>query len=143
MSSVVLLQPRGFFFMRDEEKDDPLVYQGTALMPRLQTLVHPNVAGGVRFFVALYPAAGRSGPVTLAAEVFRDGTKVGEASVPLPAPEPSGEIRYVGALVTRSFPPGSYALRLLARQAGAEASSEAPFALSADALLPVRVEPAR
>ncbi|HSD67204.1 MAG TPA: hypothetical protein VLF95_10915 [Vicinamibacteria bacterium] len=131
MSSVALLRPRGFFFLRDQaEGDDPLVYQGTPLMPTLQLTLTAGAESYVRFYVALYPAAGSPEPVSLKAELLRDGAKVGEGPITLPKPEPSGEVRYVGLLQTRSFRAGSYVLRLVAQQGATAAADEAPFLLS-------------
>ena len=131
VSSVALLRPRGFFFLRDQaEGDDPLVHQGVPLMPTLQLTLTAGAETHVRFYLAIYPAAGRPEPVALTAELLRDGEEWGEGPVELPEPEPGGEIRYVGLLATRSFPAGSYVLRLVAGQGGATASDEAPFVLS-------------
>jgi hypothetical protein len=131
MSSVTVLRPRGFFFLRDRaEGDDPLVYRGVPLMPTLQLTLAEGADTSVRFYVALYPAAGSPEPVVLGAELLREGTKVGEGPVALPKPEPGGEIRYVGEMRTAPFPAGAYVLRLVARQGTAVATAEAPFVLS-------------
>jgi hypothetical protein len=128
LSSVVLLRPRTFFFLRDSaEGDDPLVYQGAPLMPTLRSRFW---GAPLRFFVVLYPASGRSDPVTLTAELLRDGVKVGEAPIALPRPEPSGEIRYVGNLSTASLRPGAYVLRLLARQGETASTEQTAFELA-------------
>lgn len=127
-SSVVLLRPRSFFFMRDlAEGDDPLVHEGVPLMPSLRTVLSPGTETHLRFFVTLYPAGGNVAPVRLTAEVLRDGMKVGEGSIQLPEPESGGEIRYVGLLPTSSFRAGAYALRLVARQGDSSTSEEAAF----------------
>jgi hypothetical protein len=133
VSSVALLRPRSFFFLRDQaEGDDPLVYQGAPLMPTLRPTLHAGEESHVRFYVALYPGAGSPEPVTLRAELLRDGAKVGEGPVALPRPESSGDIRYVGTLSTKSFPPGTYVLRLVAQQGTSAAADEAPFTLSTE-----------
>jgi tetratricopeptide (TPR) repeat protein len=130
MSSVALLRPRGFFFLRDDvEGDDPLVYRGEPLMPTLEPTVAVAEEPNLRFYVALYPAAGSGEPVTLKAEVLRDGAKVGEAPIRLPQEESSGQIRYVGFLVLRPLRAGSYVLRLVASQGGASVADEAAFVL--------------
>jgi hypothetical protein len=142
MSSVTLLRPRDFFFLRDEaEGDDPLVFQGMPLMPALQLALPTGAEASVRFYVALYPASGRAEPVTMVAELLRDGTKVGEGPVALPGPEPGGEIRYVGLLQTAKLRAGGYVLRLVARQAAAVATAEAAFSISAEGAATKRLAP--
>ena len=142
VSSVALLRPREFFFLRDQaEGDDPLVYQGAPLMPTLQLTLAGGAESYVRFYMALYPAAGSTEPVTLKAELLRDGAKVGEGPIALPKPEPNGEVRYVGMLPTRSFPVGSYVLRLVAQQGTTIAADEAPFVLSPGGPATLRLAP--
>jgi hypothetical protein len=129
-SSVVLLRPRTFFFMRDQaEGDDPLVHDGVPLMPSLRNVLPARAESYLRFFVALYPARGSADPVVLTAEVLRDGVKVGEGPIELPKADEAGRISYVGLLPTASFRPGSYALRLVARQGTTAVAEESPFSV--------------
>ena len=59
VSSVALLRPRSFFFLRDQvQGDDPLVYQGDPLMPTLQPALTAGVDAHLRFYVAVYPRGG-------------------------------------------------------------------------------------
>jgi hypothetical protein len=95
----------------------------------------------LRFFVALYPAGGLAQPVSLKAELLRDGAKVGEAPIALPKAEPTGEIRYVGLLATASFPAGQYVLRLVAHQGATSAAQDAAFELSSHEQARQRLEP--
>jgi hypothetical protein len=110
-------------------------------MPSLRPVLEAGADTHLRFFVALYPAAGRAEPVGLKAELLRDGKKVGEAPIELPKPEPTGEIRYVGLLATASFPAGSYALRLVARQGATAVAEEAEFDLSSAKRVTPRLAP--
>ena len=144
MSSLVLLRPRDFSFVPENPADDPLVHKGDPLMPSLKVTLPPAAATGVRFYVALYPAPGHAEGVSLRAELWREGTKVGEGPVQLPAPESSGEIRYVGQLATRTFPEGAYSLRLVASQGSFVATEEAAFVISSEGdptAAPVRLAP--
>lgn len=144
MSSVALLRPRGFFFLRDEpEADDPLVYEGEPLMPTLKPTLVAAEESHARFYVAIYPAAGSAEPVALEAEVLRDGAKLGEAPIALPKAGSSGHVRYVGLLAIRSFPAGSYVLRLVASQGGTTVAEEAVFVLSPEGPATRRVPPGR
>jgi tetratricopeptide (TPR) repeat protein len=84
-------QAAGLLLRDQAEGDDPLVHEGVPLMPTLQLTLTAGAETHVRFYVAIYPAAARSEPVTLTAELLRDGTKVGEGPVELPKPEAGGE----------------------------------------------------
>jgi hypothetical protein len=130
ISSVTLLQPRGFFFVRDKTEGDPFVYQGSPLMPTLKLVLPLGADAGVRFFVVLYPDPQSPEPVGLHLELLRQGTLVGEVPIALPAPEPSGEIRYVGLMPTKTFRATTYLLRLVARQGQAVATEETSFVIS-------------
>ena len=138
ISSVVLLQPKGSFFTRDTSQGDPFVYQGAPLMPRLNTTVALGVDDGVRFFVVLYPVSRRREPVTLHAELHREDVMVGEVPIALPAPEPSGEIRYIGFIPTKTFREATYRLRLVAHQGDAVAAAETTFVVSPSERVPIR-----
>ncbi len=141
LSSVTLLRPRSFFFLREAiSGDDPLVHEGAPLMPTLSPRLSAGADTHVRFYVAIYPAAGGPAPVTLRAELLRGGAKVGEAPIDLPRAESNAEIRYVGLLATKALPAGSYVLRLVARQGDDTAADEASFELAAD-VAPPRVSP--
>jgi hypothetical protein len=130
MSSVTLLQPRSFFFVRDEGEDDPFVYHGTPLMPTLRLVLPLGADVGVRFFVVLYPDPKNPEPVSLGLQLHRRGDLVGEAPIALPPPEPSGEIRYVGLMPTKTFRAAPYVLRFVARQGQALFTDEASFVIS-------------
>jgi len=130
ISSVILLQSRGSFFVRDTSKDDPFVYHGNPLMPMLKATPTLGADEGVRFFVVLYPDSRSREAVTLHAELRRQGTMVGEVPIAVPAPEPSGEIRYIGFMPTKTFRAATYQLRLVARQGQAVATEEASFSVS-------------
>jgi len=129
LSSVVLLRPRNFFFVRDASPDDPLVFQGEPQMPTLQASFQQGPRLEVRFFVAVYPGRREAAPLALRAEVLREGLRIAEVPLRLPPAEPSGEVRYVGRLATGSLRPGSYTLRLRAQQGDDDVAEEVSFNL--------------
>ncbi len=138
ISSVVLLQPKETFFSRDTSQGDPFVSQGTPMMPRLDAKVTLGYDEAVRFFVVLYPDARRPEPVTMHAELHRDDVLIGEVPITLSAAEPSGEIRYIGRVSTKTFRSATYRLRLVGRQGDAEAAAETSFVASSPERAPVR-----
>ena len=132
MSSVTLLQPAGVVSVRDEPVDDPLFVDGAPLMPTLSLVLPVGAPGQVRFFVTLYPDPKGDEPVSLRLEVYREGAHVGGVPITLPAPDASGEIRYVGAMPTRTFRNAPYTLKLVARQGEAVVAEEASFSMTAE-----------
>lgn len=127
LSSVALLQPQGFLFLAAPAPDDPLVVSSEPVMPTLDLTVAAGATEHVRFFATLYPDARLADPPTLLLELCRGEEIVGRVPLKLPPPGPSGEIRYVGSMPTRSFRPADYVLRLVARQGDQSASEEAAF----------------
>ena len=136
MSSVTLLQPMGAVSLREEVSDDPLVFDGTPLMPTLNLVLPVGAPAHARFFVTLYPDPESNEAVSLRLEVYRRGAPVGGVDIPLPAADAKGEIRYAGAVPTQTFQDAPYALRLVARQGEVVVSEEASFTMTAQAEKP-------
>jgi hypothetical protein len=127
VSSVALLQARGFLFLADPAPDDPLVVNGEAVMPTLDLEVPAGSDSKVRFFVTVYPDAKSPEQPSLTLELRRDDQIVGTVPLQLPQSEPSGEIRFVGLMPTRSFKTSDYVLKVVARQGAQTASEDARF----------------
>ena len=85
----------------------------------------PNLS----FFARLYPAPGAE-PPKLTLDFVRDGKIVGRAQPPLPAPDASGRIAYVGGVPSGSFPPGAYEVRLTLTQGTAKVTQSTRFELA-------------
>ena len=116
-------------------EDDPFRFEDSALVP----LLHPSIAGseGQLFLLAtLYADRKASQPVGAAIELHRDGQLRAKVSLPLPAADSEGRIRYLGGLGVRSLLPGSYSLKLVAQQGPARVEEEATLTVTA----PLRVE---
>ena len=86
--------------------DDPFRYEGTRLVPHLAGPVSQAATPNLSFFARVYPTASIEMP-KLTLDFVRDGKIVGRAQPPLPAPDASGRIAYVGGVPSGSFPPGS------------------------------------
>ena len=85
--------------------DDPFRYEGTRLVPHLAGPVSQAATPNLSFFARVYPSASIEMP-KLTLDFVRDGKIVGRAQPPLPAPDASGQIAYVGGVPSGSFPPG-------------------------------------
>jgi hypothetical protein len=108
--------------------DDPFRYEATRLVPHLAGPVSQAATPNLSFFARVYPAAGDAAP-RLTLDFVREGKVVGRAQPPLPAPDASGRLAYVGGVPSGSFPPGAYEVRLTLTQGGAKATASTSFEL--------------
>jgi VWFA-related protein len=109
-------------------EDDPFRYEGVRLVPNLGEAVSLASTPNLSFFARLYPDE-EDGPAALTLEVVRDGTLVGQAEPPLPAPDASGGLAYVGAIPSSAFVPGDYEVSLTLSQDGRRATQSTRFEL--------------
>jgi VWFA-related protein len=108
--------------------DDPFRYEATRLVPHLAGPVSRAATPNLSFFARLYPVDG-GGPPRLTLDFVRDGKIVGRAQPPVPAPDASGRLAYVGGVPSSSFPPGSYEVRLTLAQGVEKATQSTRFEL--------------
>lgn len=144
LSSVTLLQPSGSqrLLTDADQADDPLFFDGVALMPALDLRLPVQTAVPLQFFVVLYPDSGDTAPPALRAELWRDGRKLGQVDLKLPPPDERGFRRYSGQMPTHTFVAAEYTLRLVATQGATETSSTAAFRMIvAEPPAPVRLPP--
>ena len=127
ISSVTSLQDRSGYFEGDGEADLALVYEGIALMPKLDPVYERGADAHLRLFATLYPDSRSAAPVSLHAELLLDGRKVADLPTALPKPEPNGEVRWAAHMATRELPVGRWQLALVAQQGGTTASGQASF----------------
>ena len=127
MSSVTSLQGRGGHFEGDKEADAALVYEGMALMPKLDPIYQRGANAQLGLFATLYPEPGSTAPVSLRAELRLDGQKVGDLPTVLPEPEANGEFRWAAHMGTSALPVGHWQLVLVAQQGSSTATGEASF----------------
>ena len=109
--------------------DDPFRYEGTRLVPHLAGPVSQAATPNLSFFARVYPTASIEMP-KLTLDFVRDGKIVGRAQPPLPAPDASGRIAYVGGVPSGSFPPGAYEVRLTLTQGTAKVTQSTRFELA-------------
>ena len=80
------------------------------------------------FFIA-YPAKGAAEPPKMMLEFLKDGRPIRRAEAALPAPDPDGNVRYIGNFPTTNFAPGSYEVKVALAQAGQSVADRASFTL--------------
>jgi VWFA-related protein len=108
--------------------EDPFRTGAMRVTPNLDLPVSKAANAQVSAYVTIYPAAGTGVP-SLTFEFVRDGRVIGRSSTQLPDPDEAGRIKYVASFPTESFAPGEYALRAVATQGSASASSQTRFRL--------------
>jgi hypothetical protein len=137
MSSVVFLQHGSAELASAAVPDDPLFYEGNALLPALKLELPHRERTSARFFVELYPDPLDPTPVSLELEALRDGQSIGRVPIALP-PVQKGRIRFVGNLPTSTFQVAPYVVRLIARQGPDSVAEEATLVIGAGAA-PIRI----
>ncbi len=88
----------------------PLQYQGVQLYPSFGEPFSLAAGKPLAFLFTLRPADRRLGEATV--ELLRGTEAVRRAGVPLPAPDPDGQVRVVSGLPIDGLAPGAYVLRL-------------------------------
>lgn len=111
----------------DDTKDNPFFLEGQILVPTIGDLAYPEGAAGRRFFFTVFPDQAATDPVVATAEVFRDGKSLGKRPLTLPGADARGIIRSTGSLSGAERVPGTYAIRILARQGTATQERELTF----------------
>ncbi len=129
LSSLCLLRRADPLPADSPPSDDPFRYEGTRLVPHLAGPVSQAATPNLSFFARVYPAAGSETP-KLTLDFVRDGKIVGRAQPPLPAPDASGRIAYVGGVPSARFPPGAYEVRLTLAQGTARVTESTRFELA-------------
>ena len=108
--------------------EDPFRYEGTRLVPHLAGPVSQAATPNLSFYARVYPGPGIEMP-KLTLDFVRDGKIVGRAQPPLPAPDASGRIAYVGGVPSGGFPPGAYEVRLTVAQGAQKTTASTRFDL--------------
>jgi VWFA-related protein len=112
----------------DTKSDDPLDYQTARIVPNLDAPISLAVNPKLWLYFAGYPAKGAE-PPKVAIEFHREGRTLAKADVPLPAADPDGVIRYIGAFPTTSLMPGTYEVKVAMSQGGGSCAEEARFSI--------------
>jgi len=89
----------------------PLDYQGLHLYPSFGEAVSVSAGKPLAFVFTARPGPQPPGEATV--ELVRGTETARRAGVPLPPPDPTGEVRVVGGLPLDGIAPGEYTLRLV------------------------------
>ena len=107
--------------------DDPFRSGPMRIVPSLDTPISKSANTSLSAYVVVYPDATRRAPPELVFEFARDGKAIGRAAAALPPADAQGRVGYVATFPIEGFAPGSYQLRAVAGQDGAQDVAVATF----------------
>ena len=109
------------------QQDNPLFVGDAVVYPNLGEPVGKSRHKALTFLVRLRASAGDA--PTAAMEVLREGKRLVEGPITLPAPNADGQIDHVLQIATEPLPPGGYTVRLTVTQGERREVREAEFEL--------------
>jgi VWFA-related protein len=113
----------------ETKSDDPLDIVPARIVPNLGAPISLATNPKLWLFFIAYPAKGAAEPPKMTLEFLKDGRPIRRAEAALPAPDPDGNVRYIGNFPTTNFAPGSYEVKVALAQAGANVADRASFTL--------------
>jgi VWFA-related protein len=113
----------------ETKSDDPLDILPARIVPNLGAPISLAVNPKLWLFFIAYPAKGATGTPVATLEFLRDGKTIARAESPLPAPDPDGNIRYVGNFPTAKFTPGDYDVKVSLAHGGGTAAGHEVFTI--------------
>jgi hypothetical protein len=125
VSSLSVLAAGGALATEETAADNPLRHDERQLVP---TPRRQLVSGGqeqLAFYVIVFPDPSLAEPAQAALELYRSGALVGRGSIALPAS--TGAIPYRGSFPVANLQPGTYEMKVVARQGAALAAEAAAF----------------
>ena len=113
----------------ETKSDDPLDIVPARIVPNLDAPISLATNPKLWLFFIAYPARAAAEPPKMTLEFLKDGKPMRRADAPLPAPDPDGNVRYIGNFPTNAFGPGTYDVRVTVSQAGTTVEDRAAFTL--------------
>ncbi len=109
--------------------DDPMLLRGQLITPYVDPTVKKSDADGLPFYVVIYADKSNSEKPVLTMEFSKDGQVLGNVSADPGAPDAQGRIPYIATAPLKSFEPGNYQVRFIAKQGSAGAAETVTFTL--------------
>jgi hypothetical protein len=120
MSSLVVVKRTEEITEKERRPDNPLLVKDVILYPNLGEAVSKSMKV-VGFYFAAYPSKEPAAPES-ALELLEDGKPLAQVPIALGPVDASGRIQQVGRLPIDQLPPGTYELRAVVKQGGAQVS---------------------
>jgi len=117
VSSLVIVKRGEKVPEQERRSSNPLLVKDVVLYPNLGDPVSKS-AKELAFYFAVYPAAGPAPESTL--QLLLNDSVVAQVPMPLPGADASGRIQQTGRLPLDQIAPGTYELRVVVKQGGAQ-----------------------
>jgi VWFA-related protein len=129
VSSLVLVRRAERAGPQERQIDNPLFLDDVVLYPSLGEPLPASSNLTLTCFLSLSELAGASPEVAM--ELLLRGARVAQGSLPLPAPDALGRVRYLGQISVGAVKePGTYTLRLTVTKHGRSVVREAVFTIA-------------
>jgi VWFA-related protein len=109
---------------------DSYHYQGTRIVPTLDTNVQVTPGGAVSFFFVVFPSPSIPDKPLVVFELSREGVSLGRLKQELPDPDQRGAIPNLASFPLDQLKPGQYELVVVARQGASLAEQRSVFVVN-------------
>lgn len=127
LSSLVLLKRADRMTAAERKTDNPFHFGEVVVYPNLGEPLRKSAVKQLAFFFTAWPAKGPAEKLRLTIEVLQNGRALGQTSAELPAADENGRVKHASALPLDNFQPGSYELRVTAKDGQSSVSRSAQF----------------
>ncbi len=97
---------------------EPFQFQGGAITPTLNNKIPRAKDSNLRLFFIIYGDEAIREMPTVEIEFIQNGHVLQKVPLPLPPPDPTGNIPYVMTIPAEAIPPGKYEIHAIAKQGG-------------------------
>ena len=120
LSSIVLVKRADQVTAQERRADNPLLVGDALLHPNLGDPVS-RAAKEIPFYFTIYPSAGAPEP-SVELQLLLNGQSLAKLPMPVGRPDESGRIQQLGRLPIAALAPGTYEIRVVARQGDQQAA---------------------
>jgi VWFA-related protein len=128
LSSLAILKRVEQIKPQDQKPNSPFLYGEVLVYPNVGEPLSKSADKQLAFFFTAYPAQGAKQPALKSTvEILQQRRSLGQATVELPAPDPTGRVQFASALPIGQLQPGEYELRVTVSDGTVRASRTEPF----------------
>jgi VWFA-related protein len=130
LSSVVTLKRAERITAEEQKKDQPFHFGELLVYPNLGEPILKSQAKQLTFFCVAWPAKGTSESLKLSVDILQNNRKIAQTTAQLPEADEQGRIKYASALPIDGFQPGTYELKITARDSKTSVSRSTQFTIA-------------